>query len=276
MFLLDLITDWYNSLMSKKLKYLISSLLATIGFYFFLSLPYESHYYGLLVGVVLIIFCFWFGLGIVFDKSVYIRLMSIVMPIAFFVGFALFATLLPQTFFLSLVYSFFFGFVNYVMFLVENVFLVAIGFRTPPLYRAAYTVGLILLLLTSFFLFNSLFSFKFIYWLNTLLVFIISMVIFLYVFFSVTIELPDDGKDKNVWYYVLVPSLLMAEVALVLSFWPVGIFKGSIYLVMIVYILSGLMHAELRERLFKRTWLVFIWIGVATVLGIILTGISGN
>lgn len=260
--------------MSKRLKYFISSLLATIGFYFFLGLPYESHYYGLLVGIVLIIFCFWFGLGIVFEKSIYIRLMSIVLPTAFFVGFALFATLLPQSILLSLGYSAFFGVIIYAMFLVENVFLVAIGFRTPPLYRAAYTVGLILLLLTSFFLFDSLFSFKFVYWLNMVLVFVVSMIIFLYVFFSVTIELSDDGKDKNVWYYILVPSLLISEVALVLNFWPVGIFKGSIYLVMIVYIVSGLMHAELRDRLFKRTWLVFVWVGVATVLGIILTGIS--
>ena len=262
--------------MSKRLRYLISSILATVGFYFFLSLPYESHYYGLLVGIVLIIFCFWFGLGIVFDKSIYVRLMSIVMPGAFFVGFALFATLLPQAFFLTLIYSLFFGIITYAMFLVENVFLVAIGFRTPPLYRAAYTVGLILLLLTSFFLFDSLFSFKFIYWLNILLVFVVSMVIFLYIFFSVTIELPDDGKNKNVWYYILIPSILMSEIALVLSFWPVGIFKGSIYLVMIVYIFGGLMHAELRDRLFKKTWLIFVWVGVATILGIVLTGFSGN
>ena len=162
------------------------------------------------------------------------------------------------------------------MFLVENVFLVAIGARTPPLYRAAYTVGLILLILTSFFLFNSLFSFKLIYWLNMLFVFLISVIIFLYVYFSVTIELLDDGKNKNVWYYVSVPSLLMAEIALVLSFWPVGIFKGSIYLVMIVYVLSGLMHAEIRDRLFKKTWLVFVWVGVAMILGIVLTGFSGN
>ncbi|HPT66284.1 MAG TPA: hypothetical protein PK257_03185 [Candidatus Woesebacteria bacterium] len=260
--------------MSKRLKYFISSLLASVGFYFFLALPYESHYYGLLIGIVLIIFCFWFGLGIVFDKSIFIRLISIVLPVGFFVGFALFVTLLPQTLFLSLIYSLFFGIILYVMFLVENVFLVAIGFRTPPLYRAAYTVGLILLLLTSFFLFDSLFSFKFIYWLNVLLVLVISMVIFIYVFFSVTIELPDDGKDKNIWYYIITPSLLMSEVALVLSFWPVGIFKGSIYLVMMVYIFSGLMHAELRDRLFKKTWLIFVWVGVATILGIILTGLT--
>jgi len=262
--------------MSKRFKYFISSLLAAVGFYFFLSLPYESHYYGLLVGVVLIVFCFWFGLGIVFDKSMYIRLMSIVMPAAFFIGFALFAILLPQNVLLTFMYSLFFGIICYAMFLVENVFLVAIGFRTPPLYRSAYTVGLILLLLTSFFLFDSLFSFKLNYWLNAFFVLIISMVIFMYIFFSVTIELANDGKDKNVGYQVLVPSILISEISLVLSFLPVGIFKGSIYLVMMVYIISGLTQAELRGRLFKRTWLVFIWVGVATVLGMILTGTSGN
>lgn len=262
--------------MSKRLKYLISSILATIGFYFFLNLPYDSHYYGLLVGIVLIVFCFWFGLGIVFDKSIYVRLMSIVLPVAFFIGFALFATLLPQNLLLTLIYSFFFGIVSYAIFLVENVFLVAIGFRTPPLYRAAYTVGLILLLISSFFLFDSLFSFKFVYWLNMLLVFVLSMIIFMYIFFSVTIELANDGKNKNVWFYVLVPSLMMIEVALALSFWPIGIFKGSIYLVMMVYIISGLLHAELRERLFKRTWMIYVWVGVATVLGIILTGLTSN
>ncbi len=260
--------------MSKRLKYFFSSLLATVGFYFFLSLPYESHYYGLLVGIVMVVFCFWFGLGIVFDQNMYIRLMSVVMPVAFFLGFALFSILLPQGFLLTLTYSLFFGTICYVMFLVENVFLVAIGFRTPPLYRAAYTVGLILLLISSFFLFDSLFSFKLNYWLNTLFVFAISLILYLYIFFSVTIELPDDGKDKSLLSYILVPSVITSEIALVLGFLPVGIFKGSIYLVMVVYIISGLLQADLRERLFKRTWLVFVWVGVATILGILFTGLS--
>jgi hypothetical protein len=53
--------------MSKRIRYLISSILTAVGFYFFISLPYDSHYYGLSVGVVLVAFCFWFGLGIIFD-----------------------------------------------------------------------------------------------------------------------------------------------------------------------------------------------------------------
>jgi len=256
--------------MSKRIKYLISSVLCAIGFSFFLSLPYESHYYGLLVGIVLTTFCFWFGLGIIFDKDIYIRIMSIILPVGFFIGFGLFAALLPYGFISSSITSLCFGIVVYMIFLVENVFLVAIGHRTPPLYRAAYTVSLMILLLTSFFLFNSLFSFRFTYWINAILVLVISAIIFLYNFYAVTIELSDDGKQKSIINYVLIPSVLIAEVGLVFSFWPVGILKGSIYLVAVIYILFGLLQADLRDRLFKRIWLSSVWVGIAIVLGIVL------
>ena len=256
--------------MSKRLKYFISSLLSTVGFFFFVSLPYESHYYGLLVGVVLITFCFWFGLGIIFDKSFYIRIMSVILPVGFFIGFGLFAALLPLNTLFSFVLSIFFGSMCYVMFLTENVFMVAIGYRTPPLYRAAYTVSLILLLVVSFFLFDSLYSFMFPFWLNTLFVFLISIGLFLYQYWVVTIELSDDGKEKNIWSYTLIPALLMSELALVFSFWPVGIFKGSIYLVSVIYLMSGLLQADIRERLFKRIWLSHVWIAIAIVVGIVV------
>ena len=197
--------------------------------------------------------------------------MSIILPVGFFIGFGLFAALLPQTFLTIFLTSIFFGIMCYVMFLVENVFIVSIGYRTPPLYRAAYTVGLVLLLLAAFFLFDSLFSFKLIYWLNSILVFIISMFLFMYVFYSVTIELSDDGKEKNFMAYTLVPAFFMSQLGLVLSFWPVGIFKGSIYLVAAVYVLSGLLQLDLRDRLFKKSSTIFTWISVAVILGIILT-----
>ena len=257
--------------MSKRVRYIISSLLSGVAFYFYINLPYESQYYGLLVGIVLIAFCFWFGLGITFGQSLYTRLMSIILPVGFFVGFALFTTLLPQSLLIMLFLSAFFALIIYIMFLVGNVFLVSIGSRMPPLYRSAYTVGFMLLLITSFFLFNSLFSFRFTYWLNAILVFVISALIFLYLFYSVTIELVDDGADKPMWYYVLVPSFLLAQLSLVLSFWPVGILKGSIYLVAIIYVISSLMQMELRDRLFKRSWFTFVWIFIAIVLGMIFT-----
>jgi len=257
--------------MPKRLRYVISSVLSAVGFYLFINLPYESHYYGLLVGVVLIAFCFWFGLGIIFEKSFYTRIMSILMPIGFFIGFGLFVALIPQSFWFFLLSSVFFGFICYVIFLVENVFIVSIGNKTPPLYRAAYTVGSIISLVTTFFLLDSLFSFRLAYWWNMLLVMAISLTVFLYLFYSVTIELPDDGKQKNMWLYVLVPSFLVSQLSLVLSFWPVGIFKGSVYLVAIIYVISSLIQMDLRERLFKKSWLTFVWISIAIFSGVILT-----
>jgi hypothetical protein len=69
----------------------------------------------------------------------------------------------------------------------------------------------------------------------------------------------------------LVSGLVLAEIALVLSFWPIGIFKTSVYLVSIVYVLAGLIQAVIRDRLFKRVWLQYVWIAVAIVLAVVVT-----
>lgn len=234
-----------------------------------MQLPVDSRYFGLMAGLVLVIFCFWFGLGIIFTDDFYTRMMSIIMPTMFFIGFGLFSVLLPDNTVLSIFLSVIFGIILYMMFLVENVFLVAIGFKTVPLYRAAYTTGLILLLLTSFFIFDSLLSFKLIYWVNFLVALVMGILIFFYQFWAVAIELPDDGKSKPIRALVLAPSLILGEMALVFSFWPTGIFRGSIYLTTVVFILAGLMQAELRERMFKRTWLQYIYIGAASILAML-------
>lgn len=257
--------------MEKRIKYLISSLLTALTFFLFISLPYESRYYGLLVGVVLVVFCFWFGLGVVFERKMDVRIMTALLPVGFFVGFGLFSVLLPYTFLLSVVLSIFFGAMMYVLFLVENVFMVAIGYKTVPLYRAAYTVSLIVTLLGSFFLFNSIFSFKFAFWVNGLLTFLASLVVFYYHYFAVAIELPDDGERLNRNAYVIIPALLITELGLVFSFWPVGIFKGSIYLVAAIYVICALTQADIRDRLFRRTWMAYSWVGVAMVMAALLT-----
>jgi hypothetical protein len=93
--------------------------------------------------------------------------------------------------------------------------------------------------------------------------------IFAYQYWAVAIELPDDGKEKGKWPYILIPTLLLTEFAGILSFWPVGIFKGSVYLVAVIYVISGLLQAEIRDRLFRGVILTFSYIGVAVALAII-------
>jgi hypothetical protein len=67
--------------------------------------------------------------------------------------------------------------------------------------------------------------------------------------------------------------LLVTELAVVFSFWPTGIFKGSIYLVSVIYLLSGLVQADIRDRLFRRTWLQYVWVGIAVAAAALLTTI---
>ena len=195
-------------------------------------------------------------------------MMSIILPVCFFVGSGLFVALLPLSITGSLFLSMIFGVVCYFIFLVENVFLVAIGYKTVPLYRAAYTVSLIILLLCSFLLFNSVFSFRFNYGINMLLVFLVSILVYLYQFWAIAIELPDDGKNKSL-FYILVPALILGQMSMAFSFWPLGIFRKSVFLVCFIYVLAILIQADIKDRLFKRTWKTMLWVFVALILGMV-------
>ena len=73
----------------------------------------------------------------------------------------------------------------------------------------------------------------------------------------------------------MVPSVLLAEMVAILSFWPVGVFKGSVYLVAGIYVISGLIQAEIRDRLYRGVIRTSIYMGVAVVLAIILTTVWG-
>ena len=258
-------------IMPKRLRYFISSGLAALGFYLFLMLPVDSRYFGLMLLIALTAFCFWFGLGIIFEGNIDTKIMAVLLPSLWTAGFALFAALLPASALNFIISSLFYGVVLYAMFLTENVFLVAIGYRTVPLYRAAYTVSLILSLVASFFVFDALFSFKLPFWGNALATFMVGMLIFGYQYWSIAIELPDDGKEKGRWPYIFISSWLLTEMAWIMSFWPVGIFKGSVYLVVVIYIISALLQAEIRDRLFRGVVLTYSYMAVAVVLAIILT-----
>ena len=98
----------------------------------------------------------------------------------------------------------------------------------------------------------------------------VSSLLFLYQFWAIAIELPDDGKGKNQAAYVLVPGWILGQLGMVFSFWPVGIFRGSIYLVSMIYVISGLLQGDIRGRLFRKTWLGFLWIGLSIFLAIIV------
>ena len=107
-------------IMSKRLRFFISSVIGVVSFYFYLALPVESSYYGLLLLLGTVIFIFWFGLGIIFEGSVETKIMTVLLPSIWTLGFGLFATLIPANTFYTIILSLFFGIILYIMFLVKN------------------------------------------------------------------------------------------------------------------------------------------------------------
>ena len=146
--------------MSKRVKFVLTSLSLSAVFLFVINLPYEWKYFAIWITNLWLVFVYWLALGILNNKNWQLKILLAFLPMAFWVGFCLFVILLPLNWPICLVLALIFAIINYVIFLVENIFLVAVGFRTVPLYRAAYTVTLIVVLLSSFFLFNSVFSFN--------------------------------------------------------------------------------------------------------------------
>lgn len=254
-------------IMPKRLKYVLASVVASCLLLVVLLLPYEAKYSFLFGCFLILIPVIWFGLN-AWKESWFIKGVILLMPLLFFSGFGLFTMLLPFSIELSIVLAAFLGAVWYIIFLTENIFLVAAGFKTVPLYRAAWTVTLLLSQLCAFFLFDSILSYRLAFWLNAGLVLVVSLMLFSYLYWVVFIDVAK--KDDDSFFYILIPALLMGELSLVFSFWPVGIFIGSIYLVIAFYLLTGLMHAEIRERLFRKTWLEFIWTGIAAAVAAVL------
>lgn len=156
----------------------------------------------------------------------------------------------------------------YISLLAVNVYVITIKYKTVPLYRAASVTGFLLSLFIGFSIFNSVFSLRYSPWINGLIIFAAGFLIFYNLFWSTAIA---ETEKKDFIPYVFVASLLVAETATAVSFWPIGVGLSSLYLVSMTYVLGGIIQAKLRERLFKRTLWEYISLGLGIFIALLLT-----
>ncbi|MFA6602288.1 MAG: hypothetical protein WCT01_00650 [Candidatus Shapirobacteria bacterium] len=257
--------------MNKRAKFLFLTLIQALGFLLFVELPYDSRLYGVFTGLALTVFSTWYGLGLIYYSDWKSRLAAIILPIMWFFGLAMFISVLELPWWWDIPILLLFGGVNYTIYLIENVFMVAVGYKTVPLYRAAFTVSVVVTLFASFLVYDVIFSYRLGFWQNMLIFLAVTPFIFTYIVWSVLIELPDDGKDLPIMSYVLASVWMMSQMAMVLSFWPTGVFKSSLYMVSFQYILISLIQLTIRERLFKKSIMSLGWILVAVIISLIVT-----
>lgn len=191
----------------------------------------------------------------------------LILPTLFTAGVGLFYFLLPSGWLARLPVAALYGLGLYALLLTENIFSVA-AIRNIQLLRAAHAVGFLLTLLTAFFLYDTILSFRLPFWLNFVFVFLVSLPLFIQGLWSVNLEEKISGQ---IWFYSLALALIVAEGALALSFWPVTVSAGSLALITIMYVVLGLTQHYLSQRLFKRTINEYLTVGIVVLLVIILT-----
>ncbi len=189
------------------------------------------------------------------------------LPVLFTAGVGLFYFLLPARWLTRLPVALIYGLGMYILLLTENIFSVA-AIRTIQLLRAAHAVGFLLTLVTGFFLYDTILSFRLDSWVNFFLAGLVSLPLLIGSLWSIDLE---EKITPKIWFYSLALSLILAEMALAFSFWPVTIISGSLFLVTAMYIILGLSQSQLGGRLFKRTINEYLGVGIVVLLIMLLT-----
>jgi hypothetical protein len=160
----------------------------------------------------------------------------------------------------------FYGLGIYALCLTSNIYTVS-AIRTIALMRAARGVGFVLSLITYFLVYDTILSIRTSIILTSLLVLFFSIPLFLQGFWAVHLE---KNINREEIILSLISGIVMAEIALLLFFWPVTVAVGSLFLTTSVYIILGLGQAQLEARLFQQTVREYLLVGFIVFLGMFL------
>ncbi len=254
-----------NINLTKRQKIVITSVLLTIGLLSTQLVDFNLRFKfiaGLSVlSLVLSLWSLWEGLNL--TKAAVL----LILPVFFTAAVSSFYFLLPIRWLTRLPVAFAFGLMFYLLLLAQNVFNVA-AIRTIPLYRAASTASFLFTLLSAFFIFNVIYAFNLLFLWNGVVVFLICFPLVLQSFWTINM---DDKVSPAIFIQSLVLSLVLAELALSFSFWPMPTTIWSLALSSSMYVLLGLTTQYLRGKVSKRVVWEYWGIGALILIVSFLT-----
>lgn len=246
----------------KRHKIILVSVVLSVGLLSTQLVPFYLTYRfiaGLaLLAFVLSIWALWEGLNSL--KAIILM----ILPTAFTLAVGSYYFLLPVRWLTRLPVAFAFGLVFYTLLLSQNVFNVA-SIRTIPLYRVASTTIFVLTLITAYLLFNVIFSLNLFFVWNGVAVFLVSFPLILQVIWSLDME----GLNSFILVCALVLALIVGEMALALSFWPIAKPMSSLIISTGLYVTLGIATHTLKERITK----VDVWQFLGWGLGVFLIAV---
>lgn len=231
--------------MSKRRRFLITSLLLSLGFVAIQFLNDTNRFWAIgILGIATVLLFVWSLWGTL-ERNM--TLLTLSLPTIFTVGVGIFWFLLPANVYTRIPIVIFYGIGIYVLALTMNIFTVS-AVRTIALLRAAKGVGFVLSLVTAFLVFDAILSLRAEVYFNALIIFAVCFPLYLQGFWTVLLE---KKFSKDLLVLSAVCSLVTAEISSVLYFWPVTVTVGSLFLTVSFYVLLGLGQAKLDGRLFS-------------------------
>ena len=247
--------------MSKRKRIIITSILLSSGFIGvqFITNQYRFLAIGGLGLLTLALFVWSLREGLGFNMTA----VTLILPTLYTLGVGVFWFLLPSNMFARFPVVVLYGSGIYILCLTMNIYTVA-AIRTIALLRAARGVGFVLTLVTSFLVFDAILSLRANLLITSLSVAALSFPLYFQALWAIPLE---KSFSKEVTRISAIASLVMGEIALGLSFWPVTVVVGSLFLTVGVYMLLGLGQAKLEGRLFPQTVREYLVVGILVFVG---------
>ncbi len=245
---------------SKRQLFVLSVLILSAGLF---ASEYVSGLYLLPVALLLSICASgFFFLAARHDLSVKFSYPIFILPFFYTLAFVLFYPLIPARLLTRIITTGIYAFGLYSLFLTQNIFVVS-AIRTINLLRSARIVSFVLTIIVLFLISNFIFSQRMPIYVATPLIFATS---FLLNFQSLWTYSMSGEWRSSMFQISSFVSLAIAQLALVLSLWPINPAIYSIFITGMFYAYSGLCHAWIEKRLFRNVLWEYVWVGFLAVL----------
>jgi hypothetical protein len=233
--------------MRRREKFVIASIISTIGLLVVQYIVLDVRYLAVLAFIIFTYVISTWALSD--DLQFHERLTIIPLPVLYAASVSLFYFLLPESFISQLIILILFGVGMYALFLTANIFSVAKG-RTIQLFHAAGAVAGLFGVLISLLFSNTVYSLKLPFYMNGFLIGLVHLPLIFILLWSVNL---DHKIEKDLLGFSLLLTLFLAELAIVLSFFPITIWYSALFIMSFFYIGIGIMQSFIRGRLFVRT-----------------------
>lgn len=251
--------------LGKRQRFIIASFLST---FFILASSFfsldQAEYFTVLLLVIVYILTFF---SVLEDINGVEWLMLFLLPVYFTLSFYLFYFLLPVRWLTRLPYISIYAISIYAILLSANIFNIGVT-KNLHLFRAAFSVNYLYLTVTSFITFNLILSFRQIFYVNFILIFLASYPLALHFLWTIN---PKTHFLPNIRSYAFVVAMLLGEAALIFSFTPIKSTIFALSLTALFYSLCGLLQAHSENMLFRKRVREYIFVLVFVLLIVLLS-----